>query len=303
MKIYNSLKEFKPNFKTIVTIGTFDGVHIGHQYIINYLNDIAKKEGGESVLLTFHPHPRHVLYPENQDLKLIDTLLEKKEKLAAAGLQNLIIHPFSTDFAKTKSVNFVRDVLVDKINLNYLVVGHDHHFGKNREGTFEDLNKLSKTYEFTVDQIPAQALDDISVSSTKIRNLLYSGDIIKSNKYLGSEFTLTGLVEHGNKLGRTINFPTANLKLEKNKIIPRAGVYLVKVSFNSLYLFGMLNIGELTNKIEVHIFDFSQNIYDSKIKIYFIKRIRDGKDFADSRSLKEQLKIDEVICREIIKSI
>ena len=303
MKIYNSLKEFNPSFKTIVTIGTFDGVHIGHQYIINYLNDIAKKEGGESVLLTFHPHPRHVLYPENQDLKLIDTLLEKKEKLAAAGLQNLIIHPFSTDFAKTKSVNFVRDVLVDKINLHHLVVGHDHHFGKNREGTFEDLNKLSKTYEFTVDQIPAQALDDISVSSTKIRNLLDEGDIIKSNKYLGSEFILTGLVEHGNKLGRTINFPTANLKLEKNKIIPRAGVYLVKVSFNSLYLFGMLNIGELTNKIEVHIFDFSQNIYDSKIKIYFIKRIRDGKDFADSRSLKEQLKIDEVICREIIKSI
>ena len=303
MKIYNSLKEFNPGFKTIVTIGTFDGVHIGHQYIIKYLNDIAKNEGGESVLLTFHPHPRHVLYPENQDLKLIDTLLEKKEKLAAAGLQNLIIHPFSTDFAKTKSVNFVRDVLVDKINLHYLVVGHDHHFGKNREGTFEDLHTLSKTYEFTVDQIPAQALDDISVSSTKIRNLLDAGDIIKSNKYLGSEFTLTGLVEHGNKLGRTINFPTANLKLEKNKIIPRAGVYLVKVSFNSLYLFGMLNIGELTNKIEVHIFDFSQNIYDSKIKIYFIKRIRDGKDFADSISLKEQLKIDEVICREIIKSI
>ena len=303
MKIYNSLKEFNPGFKTIVTIGTFDGVHIGHQYIIKYLNDIAKNEGGESVLLTFHPHPRHVLYPENQDLKLIDTLLEKKEKLAAAGLQNLIIHPFSTDFAKTKSVNFVRDILVDKINLHYLVVGHDHHFGKNREGTFEDLNILSKTYEFTVDQIPAQALDDISVSSTKIRNLLDEGDIIKSNKYLGSEFILTGLVEHGNKLGRTINFPTANLKLEKNKIIPRAGVYLVKVSFNSLYLFGMLNIGELTNKIEVHIFDFSQNIYDSKIKIYFIKRIRDGKDFADSISLKEQLKIDEVICREIIKSI
>ena len=303
MKIYNSLKEFNPGFKTIVTIGTFDGVHIGHQYIIKYLNDIAKNEGGESVLLTFHPHPRHVLYPENQDLKLIDTLLEKKEKLAAAGLQNLIIHPFSTDFAKTKSVNFVRDILVDKLNLHYLVVGHDHHFGKNRAGTFEDLNKLSKTYEFTVDQIPAQALDDISVSSTKIRNLLDEGDIIKSNKYLGSEFILTGLVEHGNKIGRTINFPTANLKLEKNKIIPRAGVYLVKVSFNSLDLFGMLNIGELTNKIEVHIFDFSQNIYDSKIKIYFIKRIRDGKDFADSISLKEQLKIDEVICREIIKSI
>jgi riboflavin kinase/FMN adenylyltransferase len=192
---------------------------------------------------------------------------------------------------------------VDKIKLHYLVVGHDHHFGKNREGTFEDLNKLSKTYEFTVDQIPAQALDDISVSSTKIRNLLDEGDIIKSNKYLGSEFILTGLVEHGNKLGRTINFPTANLKLEKNKIIPKAGVYLVKVSFNSLHLFGMLNIAEHTNKIEVHIFDFSQNIYDSKIKIYFIKRIRDGKDFTNSVFLKEQLKIDEINCREIIKSI
>lgn len=302
MKIFNSLKEFSPKFKTIVTIGTFDGVHIGHQYIINYLNDIAKKERGESVLLTFHPHPRHILYPENQDLKLLDTLQEKKEKLADAGLQNLIIHPFTKDFAKTKSVNFVRDILVDRINLHYLVVGHDHHFGKNREGTFDDLNKLSKTYEFTVDQIPVQLHDDISVSSTKIRNLLGAGDIIKSNKFLGSEFVLTGLVVHGDKLGRTINFPTANLKLEKNKIIPKAGVYLVKVSFNSLHLFGMLNIGELTNKIEVHIFDFLQNIYDSKIKIYFVKRIRDGKDFTSSSSLKEQLRKDEINCRGIIKS-
>ena len=302
MKIYNSLEEFKPDFNTIVTIGTFDGVHIGHKYIINHLNNIAKNEGGESVLLTFHPHPRHVLYPENQDLKLIDTLEEKKEKLAAAGLQNLIIHPFTSIFAKTKSINFVRDILVNKMSLHYLVVGHDHHFGKNREGTFKDLNSLSKTYDFTVDQIPAQAKDEIAVSSTKIRNLIALGDIDKSNNYLGLEFGLSGTVVHGDKLGRTINYPTANLAIEKNKIVPKTGVYLVKVIFNSQELFGMLNIGVQNKKIEVHIFDFSQNIYGEKLKINFVKRMRDEQQFIDANALKAQLKIDEENCRKNILS-
>ncbi|MDB9895182.1 riboflavin biosynthesis protein RibF [Flavobacteriales bacterium] len=299
MKIYNSLEEFKPDFNTIVTIGTFDGVHIGHKYIINHLNNIAKNEGGESVLLTFHPHPRHVLYPENQDLKLIDTLEEKKEKLAAAGLQNLIIHPFTSIFAKTKSINFVRDILVNKMRLHYLVVGHDHHFGKNREGTFNDLNSLSKTYDFTVDQIPAQSKDEIAVSSTKIRNLIVLGDIDKSNNYLGLEFGLSGTVVHGDKLGRTINYPTANLAIEKNKIVPKTGVYLVKVIFNSQELFGMLNIGVQNKKIEVHIFDFSQNIYGEKLKINFVKRMRDEQQFIDANALKAQLKIDEENCRKM----
>ena len=249
-------------------------------------------------MLTFHPHPRHVLYPENQDLKLIDTLEEKKEKLAAAGLQNLIIYPFTSIFAKTKSINFVRDILVNKMSLHYLVVGHDHHFGKNREGTFKDLNSLSKTYDFTVDQIPAQAKDEIAVSSTKIRNLIALGDIDKSNNYLGLEFGLSGTVVHGDKLGRTINYPTANLAIEKNKIIPKTGVYLVKVILESKQYFGMLNIGKKNKKIEVHIFDFSDDVYDSDIKVEFLKRIRDEKQF-DAYALKAQLKIDEENCRKM----
>jgi len=249
--------------------------------------------------LTFHPHPRHVLYPENQNLKLIDTLEEKKEKLSAAGLQNLIIHPFTSVFAKTKSINFVRDVLVNKMSLHYLVVGHDHHFGKNREGTFEDLNNLSKTYDFIVDQIPAQALNEIAVSSTKIRNLLDSGNIDKSNNYLGFEFVLSGTVVHGDKLGRTINYPTANLAIEKNKIIPKPGVYFTKIIFNSQELLGMLNVGVQNKKIEVHIFDFSQNIYGEKLKVNFIKRIRDEQEFIDANALKNQLKIDEENCRKM----
>ncbi len=192
MKSYNSLEEFKVNFKTIVTIGTFDGVHLGHRHIINHLNKIAKREAAESVLLTFSPHPRIVLYEDNSQLKLIDTLEEKRFKLEEIGLQNFVIQEFTKEFSRMKYVNFVRDVLVKKLNVDYLVIGYDHHFGRNREGSINELKELAELYNFKLEQIPPQKEKDIAVSSTKIRNLLIDGDIKTANQFLDHNFLISG---------------------------------------------------------------------------------------------------------------
>ena len=218
MKSYNSLDNFKSDFKTIVTIGTFDGVHIGHRYIINYLNKIAKREGGESVLLTFSPHPRLVINKEHPHLKLIDTLDEKKEKLKNLGLQNFVVQKFTKEFSRIKYVNFVRDILVKKLNVDHLVIGYDHQFGRNREGSIKELQELSQLYNFKVEEIPPQKQEDVSISSTKIRNLLLEGDIETANKYLANNFLLSGTVIDGEKIGRTINYPTANISFDKDKV-------------------------------------------------------------------------------------
>ena len=300
MRSYNSLEDFTPDFKTIVTIGTFDGVHIGHKYIIEHLNKIAKREHGESVLLTFFPHPRHVLYEDDQALKLLNTFDEKKESLKDVGLQNFVVQNFTKEFSRIKYVNFVRDVLVEKLNVDHLVIGYDHHFGRNREGSIKELQELSSLYNFTLEQIPPQKKNDVSVSSTKIRKLLQEGNIENANKYLGYEYMLTGNVVHGNKMGRTINYPTANLEVEDCKLIPKAGVYVVKLNFMTTNFFGMLNIGVKTNKMEVHIFNFSKEIYNEKIKIKLISRLRDGIDFNNSKDLKKQLQQDEKKCKSIL---
>ena len=300
MKSYNSLEEFKVNFKTIVTIGTFDGVHLGHRYIINHLNKIAKREGGESVLLTFSPHPRLVLYGDNSHIKLIDTLEEKKIKLEKIGLQNFVVQKFSKEFSRMKYINFVRDILVKKLSVDYLVIGYDHHFGRNREGSINELKELAELYDFKLEQIPPQKEKNIAVSSTKIRNLLYEGDIQTANQFLAHKFMISGMVVDGNKLGRTIGFPTANIKVEKNKIIPKAGVYFVKVILSKDTFYGMLNIGAKTNKIEVNIFDFSDNIYGEKILVEFLSWIRNPKDFKDKLELKNQLNKDEKKCRKFL---
>lgn len=300
MRSYNSLEDFTPDFKTIVTIGTFDGVHIGHKYIIEHLNKIAKREHGESVLLTFFPHPRHVLYEDDQALKLLNTFDEKKESLKDVGLQNFVVQNFTKEFSRIKYVNFVRDVLVEKLNVDHLVIGYDHHFGRNREGSIKELQELSSLYNFTLEQIPPQKKNDVSVSSTKIRKLLQEGNIENANKYLGYEYMLTGNVVHGNKMGRTINYPTANLEVEDCKLIPKAGVYVVKLNFMTTNFFGMLNIGVKTNKMEVHIFNFSKEIYNKKIKIKLISRLRDGIDFNNSKDLKKQLQQDEKKCKSIL---
>ena len=300
MKSYNSLEEFKVNFKTIVTIGTFDGVHLGHRYIINHLKKIAKREAGESVLLTFSPHPRIVLYEDNSQLKLIDTLDEKRFKLEKIGLQNFVIQEFTKEFSRMKYVNFVRDILVKKLNVDYLVIGYDHHFGRNREGSINELKELAELYNFKLEQIPPQKEKDIAVSSTKIRNLLIDGDIKTANQFLDHNFLMSGEVIDGNKLGRTMGFPTANIKVEKHKIIPKAGVYLVKVNVSEKIFSGMLNIGVKTNKIEVNIFDFSNEIYGDKIVVEFLAWIRDPMDFNSNLELKIQLEKDEKKCRSIL---
>jgi len=300
LKSYITIDDFKANFKTVVTIGTFDGVHIGHRFIINNLNKIAKRIGGESVLLTFSPHPRFVLYEDDHQLQLLDTFEEKKEKLKEIGLQNFVVQNFSKEFSRMKYVNFVRDILIKKLNVNHLVIGYDHHFGRNREGSINELKELSELYNFTLEQIPPQKEGEISVSSTKIRKLIQEGNMKEANRFLGNQYLLTGQVIHGNKLGRTINYPTANLKVEKQKLIPKPGVYAVKLDLLSASFFGMLNIGDETNKIEVHIFNFSKDIYDEKLRIQFFCRVRDEMNFKDISSLRNQLEKDEKECKSLL---
>ena len=300
MKIYHSIKEFPSDINTIVTIGTFDGVHKGHKEIVGRLNSTAKKEGLESVLLTFYPHPRHVLFPDDQKLKLINTIEEKTEALRKTGLQHFIIQEFDVDFSRIKSVNFIRDFLVNKLNMKRMVVGYDHHFGKNREGTFENLLSLSELYDFKLDKIAPQNIGDITISSTKIRNAIIDGDIEKANSYLSCNFSLSGVVEKGNGIGSSINFPTANIKVEnKWKILPKDGVYAVKIFVENQQYFGMLNIGNRPtiaddkHVVEVHIFDFNSTIYNLDIQVEFIKRIRSEKKFNSLEELQSQLEIDE----------
>jgi riboflavin kinase / FMN adenylyltransferase len=303
LKIFNSLDNFKSDFKTIVTIGTFDGVHIGHRYIINYLNKIAKREQGESVLLTFSPHPRFVINREHSHLKLIDTLDEKKEKLEKLGLQNLVVQKFTKEFSRIKYVNFVRDVLVKKLNVDHLVIGYDHQFGRNREGSIKELQELSQLYNFKVEEIPPQKKEDVSISSTKIRNLVLEGDIETANKFLANNFVISGTVIDGDKIGRTINYPTANISFDKDKLIPKTGVYAVNINIFNKKFDGMLNIGVGQKKIEVHIFDFSKNIYGLDIRIEFKKLIRENIKFENILQLKKQLSVDEKKCREFLLSL
>lgn len=303
MKIFDCLDNFKSDLKTIVTIGTFDGVHIGHQYIINYLNKIAKREQGESVLLTFSPHPRFVVNREHSHLKLIDTLDEKKEKLEKLGLQNFVVQKFTKEFSRTKYVNFVRDVLVKKLNVDHLVIGYDHQFGRNREGSIKELQELSELYNFKVEEIPPQKKEEVSISSTKIRNLVLEGDIETANKFLANNFIISGTVIDGDKIGRTINYPTANISFDKDKLIPKTGVYAVNINIFNKKFDGMLNIGVAQKKIEVHIFDFSKNIYGLDIKIEFKKLIRENIKFENIIQLKNQLIVDEKNCREFLFSL
>ena len=301
MKTYNSLEDFKVNFKTVVTIGTFDGVHLGHRYIINQLNKIAEREGAESVLLTFSPHPRIVLQDNDDSLKLIDTLEEKKKKLEKIGLDHLVIQKFTREFSRTKYVNFVRDILIKKLNVDHLVIGYDHHFGRNREGSIKELSELSELYNFKLEQIPPQKDNDIAVSSTKIRKLIDEGNILMANKYLCHNFILIGKVIDGEKIGRKIGFPTVNIEIDKNKLLPKAGVYAVEVEINNSNYYAMLNIGQLDSKVEAHIFDFSSNIYGKEITIKFCSWVRDPMIFNNNLELQRQLKIDEKAIRLFFK--
>ena len=301
MKIYNSIEEFKKVKQAVVTIGTFDGVHIGHLKIISSLRKIADDIDGETVLLTFSPHPRIILFSDT-DLKLINTKKEKIALLENAGIDHLIIHPFSREFSRLSSVEFVRDILVNKIAVSRLVIGYNHHFGRNREGSFEHLKSYGPTYGFEVEEICAQDVRDVRVSSTKIRKALEQGDIKSAKSYLTYDFPLTGIVVKGKHFGHQIGFPTANIKvLDENKLIPSNGVYAVRVMVRGEQKKGILNIGVSPTldgsekTIEVHIIDFDQVIYGEQITILFDYWIRAEQKFESIEALKEQLIQDKSI--------
>ena len=307
MKVYHSIDEFQQVKGAVVTTGTFDGVHVGHRKIINRLNEIARTIDGESVLLTFHPHPRMVLFPDDHGLELITTMDEKIELLEDAGIDNLIIHPFTKEFSRKTSLEFIREVLVEKIGTSVLVIGYDHHFGRNREGSFEHLRESGPLYGFKVEEISVQDVDDVAVSSTKIRNALHDGDVSTASKYLSHPFQLKGTVVHGDKLGRKIGFPTANIQIDSDsKIIPANGVYACYVLLGEDKLKGMLNIGMRPTvsgeerRIEVHVFDLNREFYGELITLKLKERIRDEEKFESVEQLKERLAVDKEIATSML---
>ena len=308
MKIYNSVEEFSPDFKVVFTLGTFDGVHIGHQSIIKQLNDYAHKNGGESVLLTFYPHPRHVLFPDDQRLKLLSTIEERCEMLKDYGLKHFIIQEFTPEFSRIKSVNFVRDILVNTLQVHKLIIGYDHHFGRNREGNFEELVNLSSLYSYEIEKIEPQKFEGIAISSTKIRKAITQDKFEEAKNYLGNYFSFRGTVVKGNKIGNQIGYPTANIKIDnKWKLLPNDGVYAVCVNIGSKEYKGMMNIGfnptfaSQKKSIEVHILDFNLNIYGKDLKVSVVKKLRNEKKFSSVEELKKVLQVDENKVRQLLK--
>jgi len=308
VKVYRDFEEVENIPNAVLTIGTFDGVHLGHQKIIERLKSEAKKINGETVLFTFFPHPRMVINPTNHGLKLIQTEAEKIENLERLGLDHLIIFPFTKAFSNLSADDFVKEYLIEKLHVKTIVVGYDHQFGKNREGTLKHLQKLSENLPFAVIEIPAHEVDEINVSSTKIRKAIEIGDVQTANNYLNEPFEISGKVVKGNQIGRTIGFPTANIEVnDALKIVPAIGVYAVEIVLADQRKFkGMMNIGirpTVTDseeiKIEVFIFDFSEVIYDQRIKVYLLQRIRGEHRFQSLEVLRAQLQEDEKTVRSI----
>lgn len=306
MNVVNGIENYIANSKSILTIGTFDGVHLGHQKIITSLVTKAKQKSLQANILTFFPHPRMVLQKES-NLKLIDTLEEKQNLLSELGIDNLIIQPFSKEFSKLTAIEFTRDVLVNELGMSALMIGYDHRFGKNREASVEDLITYGQSYNFEVTVIPAQDISSITVSSTKIRDAIKISNFKKVNQFLGRPYELNGKVIKGNGVGRTIKYPTANIEIKEiYKLIPPKGVYLVKIYLGENEFSGMMNIGNrptingLNQTIEVYIFDFDKDIYGKNLKVCFLKKIRKEKKFDSLPSLKSQLKKDEENCKRIL---
>jgi riboflavin kinase/FMN adenylyltransferase len=306
VKIYTDIEQFKSIKNPVLTIGTFDGVHVGHQKIIEKMKEIAKQTNGETVIFTFFPHPRMVVNPTNHGIQLIQSQEEKFEKLAKLGVDHVIVFPFTKAFSEITAAEFVSDVLISKLNIHTIIVGYDHQFGKNREGNLTYLENKGKEYGFKVIEIPAHEINAVNVSSSKIRHALSEGDIETANHYLNGSFEIWGKVIHGNKLGRTIGFPTANLGVDDSlKIVPGRGVYAVTVSIDGgKPHFGMMNIGvrptvnhELKETIEVNLFDFNEDIYEKSVRVCLHKRIRNEQKFDGITSLTAQLNQDEKTIR------
>lgn len=310
VKIHTDINSFKAH-KPVVTIGTFDGLHLGHQKVINRLIEIARSHGGESVVFTFYPHPRLVIAPQETNLRLLTTLEEKKELFARSGIDHLIIFPFTQEFSQLTYSEFVEQILVKKMHTHCLVVGYDHRFGKNREGGFEYLQECAEEFGFEIEKLEVLLVDEAHVSSTRIREALEKGDVALANKFLGYRFTLHGTVVEGQRVGRKLGFPTANIVAsDPHKLIPGYGVYAVEVLISGKRYGGMLNIGSRptfnknadNRSIEVHIFDFSGDLYNKEITLIFVGKIRDEQKFSGVEALAEQLKKDKIAALKILSA-
>ena len=304
MRVHQSVENYDHKaLLSVLTIGTFDGVHIGHQKLIERLNQIKSQDFERSMILTFYPHPRMVLDHSN-DIKMLTTMDEKVYLLEKFGLDDLIIEPFTKEFSRLSALDFVRNILVNQLNIKKLVIGYDHHFGKNREGNFEQLSEYGELYGFKVEEITAQEIENVSVSSTKIRKALENGEMEKANKYLGYNYLLTGKIIKGQGIGRKINFPTINLHIaEDYKLIPNKGVYVVRANFNKKSSFGIMNIGFRPTvggkgqTIEIHLLDFKDDLYGSQMQIEVLTRLRDEKKFESIDDLAKQISKDEKSAR------
>jgi riboflavin kinase/FMN adenylyltransferase len=309
LKLFESIHEFHSNKKTILTLGTFDGVHIGHKKILERLSQNTENGKYESLVLTFFPHPRMVLQ-EKSEIKLLNTISEKSKLLEASGIENLVIHPFNESFSRLTAEEFVHSILVDQFHIHKIIIGHDHRFGRNRTANIDNLIAFGAEYGFEVEQISAQEIQDVSVSSTKIRKALQDGNMALANEYLGYPYFLTGEVVKGKQLGRTIGFPTANVQIEEEyKLIPKNGVYVVKVFIEQKEVFGMMNIGfnptvnGQKQTIEVNLFDFDADIYGQKLEVSLLKYLRDEQKFGSVDLLKEQLNQDKKTALEFVSEL
>ena len=308
MNIYSSASNYHNPRGSVVTIGTFDGVHIGHKALLNRLVKTAKKEDLDAVVLTFFPHPRMVLQTD-ASIQLINTIDERIDLISKTGLDHLIIHPFTKAFSRLTALEFVRDILVHKLNIKKIVIGYDHRFGRNRNADIEDLRAFGLTYGFEVEEISAQELDDVAVSSTKVRNALKEGDIQTANTYLGYPFMLSGTVVRGKEIGRTIQYPTANLALSEDyKLIPKEGVYVVKATIDSKTIYGLTSIGTnptvggTLKTIETYFLNFSGDLYEKELQIEFLTHIREGETFKSMDALKKAIQSDEDFARNFLKN-
>ena len=307
MKEHTSVSSYPAYQPCVVTIGTFDGVHVGHRAILERLVASARREGIQSVLLTFFPHPRMVLQKES-NIKLLNTISEKKQLLKEIGLDHLIVHPFTQEFSRLSAVEFVRDILVAAVNAKKVVIGYDHRFGRNRTASIDDLREFGQVYNFEVVEISAQEISEVTVSSTKIRRALEEGDVSTANKFLGYPYMLSGVVVPGKQIGRTLAYPTANLEIkEKYKLIPANGVYIVFSEINGRVVYGITSIG--TNPtvggedrtIETYFLDYEGDLYDHNLRIEFIAKIRDEATFERVHELQVAIQKDEAFARNYLK--
>ena len=310
MRVHYGIESCKEIIKPVVTVGTFDGVHYGHQKIITRLQKIAKNCNGESVLLTFDPHPRKVLFKDRK-IKLINSIDEKIKILDELGLDHLVIYPFSKEFSKYSADEYISELLVNKLKTNTLVIGYDHHFGRNREGNIQLLKTSNEKYSFKLEEIKAHEIDEIKISSTKIRQAIDDGNIHLFKDYCGRFFEFSGKVIHGNGLGKTIGFPTANIVIENvDKITPSNGVYTVICRLNNETIKGIMNIGfkpSIDNKnkrtIEIHLFNFDKNIYDALINVQAVNKLRDEIKFPNLEKLKKQISNDIIHAKSILEKL